>query len=379
MKNIVKIGTFRKEPQGFNAFIPEPFPPKGGFALPQKILQKNDKAVRLLGKLDGITQLLPDVDFFLFMYIRKDAASSSQIEGTNATMIDAIEAEGKIDADMPDDVDDILHYIKALNYGMKRIKEFPFSLRFIRELHKELMEGARSTQHSYPGEFRHSQNWIGGTKPSDALFVPPPVNEMNKSLDDMEKFIYAKDNVLSLIKAGLLHAQFETIHPFTDGNGRTGRMLVTFFLWKNEFLERPVLFLSSYFKKHQKVYYTRLDGYHSGEVEEWLDFFLGGVIEIAKEAIDTVGQITVLRERDTLKIQKLDKRASESAAEILPKLFKMPIINAKKVQEWTMFSRAGSQKFINRFVRMKILYPREQEKKYSQSYIYKDYIDIFSK
>ncbi|MEA1926529.1 MAG: Fic family protein [Patescibacteria group bacterium] len=376
---MIKIGTFRKQPQGFNAFIPEPFPPKGGFALPQKILQKNDEAARLLGKLDGITQLLPDVDFFLFMYIRKDAASSSQIEGTNATMIDAIEAEAKIDADMPKDVDDILHYIKALNYGMKRIKEFPFSLRFIRELHKELMEGARTTHNSYPGEFRRSQNWIGGTKPSDAMLVPPPVNEMNGSLGDIEKFIRSNGDVLPLVKAGILHAQFETIHPFTDGNGRTGRMLVTFFLWKAELLERPVLFLSSFFRKHQKIYYARLHNYHAGEVEEWLDFFLEGVIEISKEAIDTVKQITFLRERDTLKIQKLDKRASESAVKFLPKLFQMPIITVKKTQEWTGFSRAGSQKLIDRFVKMKILHPREQEKKYSQSYMYKDYIDIFNK
>lgn len=376
---MIKIGTLRKQPQGFNAFIPELFPPKGGFALPQKILRKNDEAVRPLGKLDGITQLLPDIDFFLFMYIRKDAASSSQIEGTNATMIDAIEAEAKIDADMPNDVDDILHYIKALNYGMKRIKKFPFSLRFIRELHKELMEGARVTHNSYPGEFRRSQNWIGGAKPSDATFVPPPIDEMNRSLDDIEKFIYSNGDILPLIKAGLLHAQFETIHPFTDGNGRTGRMLVTFFLWKAGLLERPVLFLSSFFRKHQKVYYTRLHNYHAGGVEEWLNFFLEGVTEISKEAIDTVKQITSLRERDTLKIQKLDKRASESAVKFLPKLFQMPIITAKKAQEWTEFSRAGSQKLIDRFVKMKILYPREQEKKYSQSYIYKNYIDIFNK
>lgn len=344
----------------------------------QEVLQKNDKAVRLLGKLDGITQLLPDVDFFLFMYIRKDAASSSQIEGTNATMIDAIEAEAKIETDMPSDVDDILHYIKALNYGMKRMQEFPFVLRFVRELHKELMQGARTTHHAYPGEFRRSQNWIGGTKPENASFVPPPVDDMNRALGDLEKFVHTKDNVLPLIKAGLLHAQFETIHPFTDGNGRTGRMLITFFLWKAELLERPVLFLSSYFKRHQKIYYERLNGYHKGEVDRWMDFFLDGVIDIAQEAIDIVAKITAIRDRDVMKIQKLSTRASESAAIVLPKLFELPIVTTRNIQEWTGFTYPGAQNIIDRFVDMKILVPRKQATKYAQSYIYKDYVDIFS-
>lgn len=376
---MIKIGTFIKQPQGFNAFIPEPFPPKGGFSFSQNILRKNDEAVRLLGKLDGITQLLPDIDFFLFMYIRKDAASSSQIEGTNATMINALEAEAKIETDLPKDVDDILHYIKALNYGMRRIKDFPFVLRFVRELHKELMEGARATHFSYPGNFRYTQNWIGGAKPSDASFVPPPVGEMNRALNDLEKFIHSKDNILPLIKAGLLHAQFETIHPFTDGNGRTGRMLVTFFLWKTGLLERPVLFLSSYFKRHQKIYYERLEGYHHGEVEKWLNFFLDGVFEISNEAINTVKEITALREREALKIQKLSTRASESAAVLLPELYKLPVVTVGNVEKITGFTRAGAQKLIDRFVEIKILYPKEQEKKYAQSYIYKDYIDIFNK
>ncbi len=372
------LGTLRKQPEGYTAFIPDTFPPSGGFELSQEVLQKNDKAVRLLGKLDGITQLLPDVDFFLFMYIRKDAASSSQIEGTNATMIDAIEAEAKIETDMPSDVDDILHYIKALNYGMKRMQEFPFVLRFVRELHKELMQGARTTHHAYPGEFRRSQNWIGGTKPENASFVPPPVDDMNRALGDLEKFVHTKDNVLPLIKAGLLHAQFETIHPFTDGNGRTGRMLITFFLWKAELLERPVLFLSSYFKRHQKIYYERLNGYHKGEVDRWMDFFLDGVIDIAQEAIDIVAKITAIRDRDVMKIQKLSTRASESAAIVLPKLFELPIVTTRNIQEWTGFTYPGAQNIIDRFVDMKILVPRKQATKYAQSYIYKDYVDIFS-
>ncbi len=374
----VKIGEYKQQRNGFKAFIPGPFPPRGGFKFSEKTLRKNDTAVRLLGKLDGITQLLPDIDFFLSMYIRKDAASSSQIEGTQATMLDAIEAEANIGSRLSEDVDDILHYIKALNYGIRRLKEFPFVLRFLRELHKELMKDARATHFSNPGEFRKTQNWIRGTRPDNAYFVPPPVPEMNQALTDLEKFINSENNTLPLIKAGLIHAQFETIHPFLDGNGRTGRMLITFYLWKEKLLERPVLYLSSYFKKHQKVYYGHLHGYHEGVVEAWIDFFLDGVTEIAEEAIKTVHSITKLRNKDILKIQKLSKRASESAVKVLPKLYKMPIVNVAKIQEWTGFTRAGAQNLINRFIELGILCPRDEEKTYGRTYIYKEYVDIFA-
>jgi Fic family protein len=374
----VIIGELQKQKEGFRAFIPASFPPKGGFNFSHTIERKNDTATRLLGKLDGITQLLPDMDFFLFMYIRKDAASSSQIEGTRATMIDAIEAEAKIDADLPEDVDDILHYIKALNYGLKRLEDFPFVLRFLRELHRELMKGARKTHFANPGEFRKSQNWIGGTRPDNAHFVPPPVLEMQRALSDLEEFINATDDVLPLIKAGLAHAQFETIHPFLDGNGRTGRLLITFYLWKERLLEKPVLFLSSYFKKHQKVYYDRLDKYHEGDVEAWVEFFLDGVAEIANEAIDTVLDITKLREKDMLKIQSLSKRASESAVLVLPQLYKMPIVNVAQVQKWINFTRAGTQNVIDRFIDIGILYDRDPKKTYDKSYMYKEYVSIFT-
>jgi Fic family protein len=240
------------------------------------------------------------------------------------------------------------------------------------------MVKARATHFSDPGEFRKSQNWIGGTRPANALFVPPPVHEMHRCLDDFEKFIHADDSNLTLIKAALLHAQFETIHPFLDGNGRTGRMLITFFLWKEGFLEKPVLFLSSFFKKHQKLYYEKLFDYQTaGKISEWADFFLEGVIEIAAEAIDIVGKITVLRDQDLVKIQRLGKRASESAALVLPKLYGQPVVNVSIVQKWTGFTRAGAQAVINRFIDMGILSPKDKDKKYGQSYIYKKYTDIF--
>lgn len=376
---LITIGVNKEQPESFKAFIPASFPPQSGFDFDSNILKKNDHATRLLGKLDGITKLLPDSDFFLLMYLRKDAASSSQIEGTRATMIDAIEAEAKVNANVPEDVDDILHYIKALNYGMERVvvDDFPVSLRFIRELHRKLMDQARATHFSDPGEFRKSQNWVGGTRPDNARFVPPPVKEMHVALDDLEKFIYVNDSTLTLIKAALVHSQFETIHPFLDGNGRTGRMIITFYLWKEGYLEKPVLFLSSYFKKHQELYYEKLFGYHNGKVSDWVDFFLDGVIEIANEAIDIVGKITVLREKDMAKIQMLGKRASESAATILPKLYGQPIINVALVQKWTGFTRAGSQHVIDRFIEMDILTPKDKDIKYGQSYFYKKYLDLF--
>ncbi len=377
MKNI--IGQNIQQPEGFKALVLHAFPPKEGIDFDTKIIKKNNTATRLLGKLDGITKLLPDADFFLLMYFRKDASSSSQIEGTQATMIDAIEAEAKINTNLPTDVDDILHYIKALNYGMGRVEKdkFPLSLRFIKELHKKLMDSARATHFSDPGEFRKSQNWIGGTRPDNAKFVPPPVNEMKKALADLEKFIHADDEYLEIIKAGLLHAQFETIHPFLDGNGRTGRMLITFYLWQEEFFEKPILFLSSYFKKHQQIYYEKINGYHNGEIIPWIDFFLDGVIEIANEAIEIVEKITVLREVDIQKIQKLGTRASESASEILPKLYGQPIVNTALVQKWTGFTRAGAQKVIDRFVEMEILFPKNKDNNYGQSYAYNEYLEIF--
>jgi Fic family protein len=376
---MTKIGKFVQQPLGFKAFIPDNFPPKEGFSFDSKIVRKAAEATRLLGKLDGITKLLPDSDFFLLMYLRKDAASSSQIEGTMATMIDAIEAEANITTNLPEDVDDILHYIQALNYGIKRVNDdgFPFALRFIRELHKQLMNKARATHFSNPGEFRNSQNWIGGTKPDNASFVPPPILEMNNSLSQLEKFINSSDDFFPIIKAGLIHSQFETIHPFLDGNGRTGRMIITFYLWKEKLLEKPVLFLSSYFKKHQKIYYSKLTNYHNGDVNGWIDFFLDGVIEIASEAIETVEKITKLRERDNQKIQKLGKRASESACLILPKLYGQPIVTVSLVQKWTGFTRAGVQTVIDRFIKMKILSPKDADKKYGQSYIYNEYVDLF--
>lgn len=373
----IEIWKYILQPEGYKSFIPHTFPPDEWFTFSPEIVKKASVATLLLGKLDGITQLLPDVDFFLFMYIRKDASSSSQIEGTMATMIDAIEAEAKTSNDLPPDVDDILHYINALNYGIERLKEFPMCLRVIREIHKELMSNARATHFSDPWNFRVTQNWIGWTSPSSARFVPPTVHEMNRSLSDLEKFLHNNNPVLPIIKAWLIHAQFETIHPFLDWNGRTWRMLITLFLRLEKMLEKPVLFLSSYFIKHQKIYYESLDYYHNDNVEAWLDFFLDGIIETSQEAIETVKKITILREEDMWKIQCLSKNVSETSMKILKELYKLPIVNVSKIQEWTWFTRQWAQKTIDRFIEMWILFQKDEDKNYWKSYIYKAYVDIF--
>ena len=379
MSSII-IGHNRKQPQGFSAFIPEKFPPTPKIILSDRLAQRHAEAMRLIGKLDGYAQVLPDKDFFLLMFIRKDASSSSQIEGTQATMMDAIEADSKDRGSLlPADVDDILHYVSALNYGLKRAHEYPLTLRLMKELHKELMTSARSTHPAYPGEFRKSQNWINGTSPANAKFVPPPVFEMNQSLGELENFMHAEDGYLPLIKAGLLHAQFETIHPFNDGNGRTGRMLVTMYLWHTKLLEIPILYLSSYFKQHQELYYDRLNGYHADQsrVEEWLEFFLDGVIEIAQSSIETCGKISKLWQKDMGKTHALGKTSAKSTVELLKNLYKQPIVSASDVQSWTGFSRQGAYNAIERLESLDILMPLKATA-YGQKYIYREYYDIFA-
>lgn len=378
--NKVLIGQYVQQKEGFRAFIPNGFPPKGNLGLDSKLVAKHTEAVRLLGKLDGITELLPDKDWFLTMFIRKDASSSSQIEGTNATMMDAIERENvEPSTNLPADVDDILHYINALNYGLKRAEDFPITLRLIRELHEQLMTNARIPHPAYPGEFRTKQNWISGTRPDNAKYVPPPVHEMKISLGQLEKFIHAEDDYLPLIKASMLHAQFETIHPFNDGNGRTGRMLITMFLWYKGLLEMPILYLSSYFKQHQELYYEKLNGYHdNGEVSKWLDFFLDGVIEIANSAVATCAAITKLRERDMAKVQMLNRTASEATVKVLENLYKMPIAGIADIVKWTGYTERGGYKVIERLVSLGILSPMKPgDNVYAQKWVYKDYLTLF--
>lgn len=375
----MNIGKIIKQPTGYSAFIPDKFPPEMPITLNIKTQQLHAKAALMLGKLDGITQLLPDLDFFIFMYIRKEAARSSEIEGTKATMIDVIMTEAQIDNKLPEDVERILHYIGAMNYGLKRIEELPLSLRFIREVHKVLLEGTIDAPGKTPGEFRTSQNWIGGGSPNTAKFVPPPPLEMMRSLDEFEKFLYAEDSYPPLIKAALAHAQFETIHPFLDGNGRTGRLLTTFYLCKLGMLEKPVLYLSEYFLNNQKAYYDALNIYHSenGDISNWLEFFLDGVAIVATEAIEVSKKINILRQKDTIKIQSLGRR-TKTGMTVLENLYKLPIINVRKIEEWTHLSRPRANELVQKLIDLEILEQRDKKIEYGREFRYNGYLKLFT-
>ena len=374
----MKIGKLIQQPTGYKAFVPDKFPPEKPIILNPKTQQLHAKAVLMLGKLDGITQLLPDLDFFILMYITKEATRSSEIEGTRATIVDVIKSEADIEYRLPQDVDRILQYIKAMEYGLKRLETLPLSLRFIREIHKILLEETADAPGKTPGEFRKSQNWIGGGSPNTARFVPPPPQEMVGSLNDFEKFLYSENLYPPLIKAALAHAQFETIHPFLDGNGRTGRLLTTFYLCKLGILERPVLYLSEYFLNNRQAYYDALDEYHTegGKISTWLDFFLDGVAIIAQEAIETSKKINIIRQRDIARIQSLGRRAKTGVI-VLENLYKIPIVSVKKVEEWTELSRPQANELVKKFVEIGVLVQKDKEVEYGREFWYRDYLCLF--
>ena len=377
IKNI--IGEVKTNKKGYNYMSLYSFPPAEGFVLNGNLLAKANEAQVLLGKLSGITELLPDVNFFISSYITKDATNSSQIEGTRATVIDAFEYAISPTYKDTTDADDIYNYIKALNYGLKRIKQdnFPFTLRFIKELHDELMKDARATHFSDPGNFRKSQNWINGKSPIDAEYVPPTEDEMIENLNDLEKFIHT-DYYHPIIQAGLLHSQFETIHPFLDGNGRTGRLLITFYLLNKGLLEKPVLFLSTYFKRHQKLYYLRLNEYHSGDYLPWIEFFLDGIIDTAKEAILLSEQITKLREKDLEKISAIKTKDFDLNVKVLQHIYASPIISSNQITEITQLTKQGALKYLKKLTDIGILEIfKESEGVNPTLYIHKKYANLF--
>ncbi len=375
----VNLGTFVKQSEGYKAFIPAVFPPKETIVFEPLTEQLHAKAAFSLGKLDGITQLLPDLDFFIFMYVRKEAALSSEIEGTRATMSDSIRAEIEMTKDIPEDVDRILHYIKAMNFGLKRLETLPLSLRLIREVHETLLTGTGDAPGKTPGEFRRSQNWIGGATPITARFVPPPVHEMKRALHDLELFMHGTPEMPPLIKTALLHAQFETIHPFLDGNGRAGRLLVTFYLCQQGILERPTLYLSEYFKRHRELYFELLEGYHNrGEVGPWVNFFLEGITAVAQRAVETSRKINALREKDMAKIYALGSRRAKSGMEVLRNLYKLPIVNVGKIEEWTGLSRQSANTLAAEFMRIGVLEQRDRKTTYGREFEYKNYLKLFT-
>ncbi len=306
---ISSVGEERVE-----AYLPPPLPPDPRVNV-EMLTDKLAKAYLVIGRLDGLTAILPDIPIFLYTYVRQEALLSSQIEGTQSSLSDLLlfEVDGAPGVP-PDDVQEVSNYVAAMFHGLKRIKEdFPLSQRLIREIHEILLSKGRGST-KLPGEFRRSQNWIGGSRPGNALYVPPPPGHVVDLMSDLEKFIHTDyPEYPTLVKVGLMHVQFETIHPFLDGNGRLGRLLITFLLCASELLEHPTLYLSLYFKTHRSRYYELLQRVRThGDWETWLEFFLDGVIHTSEHATKTAKKILELFERDHKKIKQSGQLVASS-------------------------------------------------------------------
>lgn len=371
----IKIGSEQAE---YECFIPAPLPPRDpGIQYDDEMIFLISEASRSIGRLDEVTDTLISPSFFVYMYARKEAALSSQIEGTRATFSDLIKAEAGMVDEVPNDVKEIENYVKATSYGFERLETLPLSLRLIREIHGILMEGVRGDNKT-PGEFRRSQNWIGGYSISTASYVPPSIDYLNSCLDNFEKFMHENNRMSPLVKAALIHSQFEMIHPFLDGNGRVGRLLIAFFLASNDILHKPTLYISKFIKRNQQTYYDCLYSIHSkGDYETWIKFFLTGVIETAQEAVEIARRITAIREEDLKKISSIG-RTGENALVIYEGLFDKPTISIEEAARKLDISIATSGRLLDRLCDEDILSNLDNRKR-KKVFIYKRYIDVFDK
>ena len=337
------------------AFVPPPLPPA---ELDLSGLHQHlDRANQALGRLDGLTLLLPDVRFLLYLYVRKEALVSSQIEGTQSSFVDVLLFENKVPTSVPkEDVEEVSNYVAAMQNGLRRLQGgSPLSLRLIREIHATLLKGGRGANKT-PGEFRRSQNWIGGSRPGNASFVPPPPPEMMEALDRFERFLHDdKHGLPLLVEAGLVHVQFESIHPFLDGNGRLGRLLITLLLCAKGALKQPLLYLSLYFKKHRSEYYDHLQRVRTeGAWEQWLTFFLEGTAITAQEAAETATRILGVFSKDRQKIQKLGRSAG-SALQVHEYMQTKPIANIAATAKALKLSIPTVTVALNHLVRIGIV------------------------
>jgi len=319
--------------EAVRAFIPDPLPPDPGIQLTSSDYELMERANRALGRLDGVTTILPDTELFLYLYVRKEAVLSSQIEGTQSSLSDLLLYESDEMPGVPmDDVVEVSNYVAALDHGLERLRDgFPLSLRLIREIHEILLRGGRGSE-KMPGQFRTSQNWIGGTRPGNAEYVPPPPEHLIDCMGSLEKFLHDDPvRMPTLLKAGLAHVQFETIHPFLDGNGRVGRLLITLLLCEEDALTDPILYLSLYFKTHRQMYYDMLQNVRTeGAWEEWLRFFLRGVQETSNQATEAARAILELFQRDRTAIDETLGRAAGSALRVHELLQRRPVLNTKQ-------------------------------------------------
>ena len=373
----VAISTVEERAQ---AFIPAPLPPHPPIEWTPDLRSKFDQALLSLGRLDSVSTLLPDTSLFLYMYVRKEALLSSMIEGTQSSLSDLLMFELDQEPGVPlDDVRGVVNYVAALDHGLRMLKEgLPLSLRLFREIHGVLLAKGRGS-HQTPGEFRRSQNWIGGTRPGNAAFVPPPADAVMESMSKLELFFHDQPEATPvLLKAALAHVQFETIHPFLDGNGRLGRLLITLLLCEQKVLREPMLYLSLYFKTHRQYYYELLNRVRlTGDWESWLDFFAEAVIVTATQAVETAQQLLQLSKQDQDKIRGLG-RAEASALRVQQAMMEHPIANSGSLVEKTGISPATVNKALGHLERLGIVRELTTRRR-NRLFSYASYIEIMSR
>ena len=364
--------------ESYKAFVPAALPPDPPVNM-DRLYKPLDDAMKALGGIDALAKLLPDISLFLYMYVRKEALVSSQIEGTQSSLSDLLLFENDETPNVPvDDVEEVSNYIAALNHGLARMKKgFPLSVRLIREMHKILLRGGRGANKA-PGELRRSQNWVGGTRPGKASFVPPPPEMVEDLMSDLEKFAHDEDQKLPvLIKAALVHVQFETIHPFLDGNGRLGRLLITLLLCADGVLVEPILYLSLHFKTHRQLYYDLLREVRlKGNWERWCEFFLDGVTETATQAATDAKKIIDLLDRDRARIGQISNSAN-SALKIHAYLLKKPYLSLTKAAASLDLSVPTVTKTVMKLVDIGMLKELTGQAR-NRLFAYTEYLDILS-
>jgi len=358
------------------AFIPSPLPPTPAINWTPGLRDKFEEALVALGRLDSVSVLLPDTALFLYMYVRKEAVLSSMIEGTQSSISDLLLFELEQQPGVPlDDVQEVSNYVSALEYGLTQLRKgFSLSLRLLKEIHGELLAKGRGSEKT-PGEFRRSQNWIGGTRPGNAAFVPPPPDKVGECMGQLELFLHDKpEQTPPLLKAALAHVQFETIHPFLDGNGRLGRLLITLLLCERKVLQTPMLYLSLYFKTHRQAYYELLGKVRAeGDWESWLEFFAEAVIATATQAIKMSQRVLALFKEDCVKIAELG-RAAASTEKVHRAMMERPIATANWLVEKTELTPATVNKSLEHLRRLEIVQEMSGQKR-NRLFRYTRFID----
>jgi Fic family protein len=375
-----RAGKFVTQPGGYKAFIPKPLPPSPAIRFDEELQSLLSKADRSLARLDGITTVLPNPNLFIAMYVKKEALLSSQIEGTQASLEGVLEFEADlIPKENLDEIKEVINYVRALNHGIERLKELPMSLRLIKEIHKTLLEETRGA-HRNPGQFRKSQNWIGppGFALNEAIFVPPPPDLVTPAMGELEEFLHQESNIPPLVRIGLIHAQFETIHPFLDGNGRIGRLLITFYLFWKEILSKPLLYLSFYLKKKRQEYYDLLMKVRTeGAWEDWIKFFLTGISETSEEAAKSAREIIQLKDKLMAEIYK-SSIASIYAVRLIDLLFETPLVSTKEIIDKLKISKETANELVKKFEKIGILKEITGKQRYKK-YSFKRYIEIIAR